>query len=97
MTLTQQDLDAIALAVRDNLSPELSLIEEQFFLLKDIHTVMGLDYNNPLTVTQTTRIAGNVYQDVVLDSINKSTLITRRIPQTEVIGTAVIGSTFVVG
>jgi hypothetical protein len=97
MAITQDDLNAISSAVRNNLSYELSLIEQQFTLLKEIHILMGLDYTNPLTVTQNNRFAGNIIQDIVLDGINKTTLVKRRPPQVQSIGNAIIGSTFVVG
>ena len=40
MAITQDDLNAISSAVRNNLSYELSLIEQQFTLLKEIHILM---------------------------------------------------------
>lgn len=98
MVLTQEDLDAISSAVRQNLTPELELIQTQFLYIKEIHQLMGLDSNIPLLVTQNNRIAGNIIQDVVLDSINKSTLITRRSPEfNEGIGSDAIGISFTVG
>lgn len=99
MALTQEEINSIATAVRNELSPELSLLREQYELITDIHLLMGLNANFPLYVSQSERIAGRVEQDITLDTINKSTIVKRRqmISDFHPIGIGIIGSTFKVG
>ena len=89
MILTQEDLDAISLSVRTNLSNELNLINQQYTMISEIYRLMGLQYDVPLVVRQDRRTAGNIYQTISINESTETTIVNR--VRTKGVGFDVIG------
>jgi hypothetical protein len=51
-----------------------TLLQGMETLLAEIHKLQGLDVSNPMTVTPTSRVAGNVTQAITGDGVNTSTV-----------------------
>lgn len=92
MVLTQDDLDAIALAVKTSLAPELAIIQEQIVLVREVHRLLGLDPQYPLIVTQIERNAGDIKQTITLNPATQTTIV-QRVIQGVGVGNDIVGFT----